>query len=124
MPSPSISSGRVYYGHDSIGSDHAVAIHGENVSDAYVAELREDGVLYIFAGPDGDDLPGAMAQLASIFGVKKLLLEGGGTTNDAFLRHRLIDEFGPPSTAWPVGRALSTIVARMENDRGQGRRFG
>ena len=34
-----------------------------------------------------------MAQLRSIFGVKKLLLEGGGIINGAFLRHRLIDEF-------------------------------
>ncbi len=34
-----------------------------------------------------------MAQLASIFGTKKLLLEGGGNINGAFLKHRLIDEF-------------------------------
>ncbi|WP_336741467.1 dihydrofolate reductase family protein [Aureimonas altamirensis] len=86
-------SGRVHYGQDSIGADHVVAVLGEQVSDAYLAELREDGVSYIFAGPRGDDLPGAVAQLASVFGVTKLLLEGGGTINGAFLRHRLIDEF-------------------------------
>jgi 5-amino-6-(5-phosphoribosylamino)uracil reductase len=34
-----------------------------------------------------------MAQLAGVFGVKKLLLEGGGIINGAFLRHHLIDEF-------------------------------
>jgi riboflavin biosynthesis pyrimidine reductase len=34
-----------------------------------------------------------MEQLASRFGVKKLLLEGGGKINGAFLKHRLIDEF-------------------------------
>ncbi len=66
---------------------------GEHVSDAYLAELREDGASYIFAGPSGDDLPGAMAQLADVFGVRKLLLEGGGRINGAFLKHRLIDEF-------------------------------
>jgi len=66
---------------------------GEQVSDAYLAELREDGASYIFAGPRGEDLPGAMEQLAAVFGVKKLLLEGGGRINGAFLKHRLIDEF-------------------------------
>lgn len=86
-------SGRVHYGKDNVGADHVVAVLGEQVSDSYLAELREDGVSYVFAGRNGDDLPGAMEHIASVFGVKKLLLEGGGTINGAFLRHRLIDEF-------------------------------
>ena len=63
------------------------------MSDAYLAELREDGVSYVFAGPRGDDLPRAMEEIASLFGVKTLLLEGGGRINGAFLKHKLIDEF-------------------------------
>ncbi len=86
-------SGRLHYGSDNVGGDHIVAVLGEQVSDAYLSELREDGVSYIFAGPKGDDLPGAMAQLVSVFGIKMLLLEGGGTINGAFLKQRLIDEF-------------------------------
>ncbi|PWC34842.1 5-amino-6-(5-phosphoribosylamino)uracil reductase [Azospirillum sp. TSO22-1] len=86
-------AGRVHYGRDNIGGDHVVAVLGERVSDSYLAELREDGVSYLFAGPEGDDLPGAMAQLATVFGVRTLLLEGGGRINGAFLRHGLIDEF-------------------------------
>lgn len=86
-------SGRAHYGKDNVGGDHVVTILGAQVSDAYLAELREDGVSYIFAGARGDDLSHAMAQLVSLFGVKKLLLEGGGRINGAFLRHRMIDEF-------------------------------
>lgn len=86
-------SGRVHYGKDNVSGDHVVAVLGEHVSDAYLAELREDGVSYVFAGIKGDDLPGAMEQLASRFGAKKLLLEGGGAINGAFLKHMLIDEF-------------------------------
>jgi len=86
-------SGRVHYGKDNIGGDHVVAVLGEQVSDAYLAELREDGVSYVFAGPRGDDLRRAMEEIASLFGVKTLLLEGGGRINGAFLKHRLIDEF-------------------------------
>jgi riboflavin biosynthesis pyrimidine reductase len=86
-------SGRVHYGKDDVGGDHVVAVLGEQVSDAYLAELRADGVSYIFAGSKGDDLPGAMDQLASVFGARTLLLEGGGRINGAFLRQGLIDEF-------------------------------
>jgi len=86
-------AGRVHYGKDNVGGDHVVAVLGERVTDAYLAELREDGVSYIFAGAKGDDLRGAMEQLASLFGAKRLLLEGGGAINGAFLKHMLIDEF-------------------------------
>jgi riboflavin biosynthesis pyrimidine reductase len=86
-------SGRVHFGKDNVGGDHAVAVLGEQVSDAHLAELRADGASYVFAGPRGDDLPRAMEQLGAVFGVKKLLLEGGGAINGAFLKHKLIDEF-------------------------------
>lgn len=85
--------GRVHYDKDNIGGDHVVAILGDRVSDAYLAELRADGISYIFAGPDGDNLAGAMNQLGDVFGVKRLLLEGGGGINGSFLKAGLIDEF-------------------------------
>ena len=86
-------SGRVHYGRDEVGGGHVVAVLGERVPDAYLAELREDGVSYVFAGPDGHDLAFAMEQMASVFGASLLLLEGGGKINGAFLKARLIDEF-------------------------------
>lgn len=86
-------SGRVHYGKDNVDGDHVVAVLGHQVPDAYLAELRDDGVSYIFSGPKGDDLASAMEQLARFFGAKTLLLEGGGTINGAFFRNRLIDEF-------------------------------
>jgi riboflavin biosynthesis pyrimidine reductase len=86
-------SGRVHYGKDNVGGDHVVAVLGEEVSEAYLAELREDGVSYVFAGAKGDDLARAMEQMVSVFGAKKMLLEGGGRINGAFLKHKLIDEF-------------------------------
>lgn len=86
-------SGRVHFGKDNVGGDHAVAVLGEHVSDIHLSELRADGMSYVFAGPKGDDLPGAMERIGSTFGVKKLLLEGGGSINGAFLKHGLIDEF-------------------------------
>ncbi|HEY0944040.1 MAG TPA: dihydrofolate reductase family protein [Opitutaceae bacterium] len=84
--------GRLHYGQDHAGGDHIVAVLGEKVSDYYLAELREDGVSYLFAGPDGHDLHPSMDTLGTAFGLKALLLEGGGNINGAFLQARLIDE--------------------------------
>lgn len=84
--------GRLHYGASHAGDEHFVAVLGEQVSDAYLAELRADGVSYLFAGADGTDLGRAMEGLAGTFGVRTLLLEGGGLTNGHFLKAGLIDE--------------------------------
>ena len=115
-------SGRVHYGRDEVGGDHVIAVLGEQVSDRYLAELREDGVSYIFAGPKGDDLPGAMAQLVTIFGVKKLLLEGGGVINGAFLKHRLLDEFS--TLIYPAVDGLAGVQSIVDYQGADGERPG
>jgi riboflavin biosynthesis pyrimidine reductase len=115
-------SGRVHYGKDNVGGDHVVAVLGEQVSDAYLAELREDGCSYIFAGPKGEDLPGAMAQLGNLFGVKKLLVEGGGRINGAFLKHRLIDEFS--TLIYPAVYGVADVESIVAYDGADGERPG
>jgi riboflavin biosynthesis pyrimidine reductase len=114
--------GRVHYGKDNMAGDHVVAVLGEQVSDAYLAELREDGASYIFAGPKGEDLPGAMAQLAQVFGVKRLLLEGGGRINGAFLKHRLIDEFS--TLIHPAVEGVAGAQSIVDYDGPSGERPG
>jgi riboflavin biosynthesis pyrimidine reductase len=84
--------GKLHYGQDDAGGDHIVAVLSERVSDDYLAELREDGVSYLFAGPDGSDLHRAMDTLGDAFSIGTILLEGGGRTNGAFLKAGLIDE--------------------------------
>jgi riboflavin biosynthesis pyrimidine reductase len=84
--------GKLHYGKDHVAGDHVIAVLGENVPTAYLDELQRDGVSYLFAGPDGRDLAKALQQLGSDFGVRLLLLEGGGRTNGAFLKAGLIDE--------------------------------
>jgi len=84
--------GRLHYGRDNAGGDHIIAVLGQQVSDAYLAELQTDGVSYLFAGEDGTDLHEAMDTLGEAFGIKTILLEGGGITNGTFLKAGLIDE--------------------------------
>ena len=63
-----------------------------NSLDDHLAELRRDGISYIFAGIDDVDLVHALVTLRNEFAIERLLLEGGGGINGAFLAARLIDE--------------------------------
>ncbi len=63
------------------------------MTDAHLAGLRDEGVSYIFAGQSELDLARVLDILAQELGVKRLLLEGGGGANGAFLRAGLVDEF-------------------------------
>jgi len=104
--------GRLHYGRDDAGGDHIVAILGEQVTDEYLAELREDGVSYLFAGPNGYDLHRAMETLGQSFGVRALLLEGGGTINGAFLNAGLIDEISV--LLYPAIDGLASVPSIFE----------
>ncbi|CNF45164.1 5-amino-6-(5-phosphoribosylamino)uracil reductase [Yersinia frederiksenii] len=85
-------AGKLHYGKSHMSDEHYVAVLGKNVPDSYLAELRETGVSYLFAGDDGTDLAAAMETLSKDFAVETLLLEGGGVTNGYFLKAGLIDE--------------------------------
>ena len=84
--------GKIGWGRSDIGGDPIVVVLSEAVSDAHLAGLRGEGVSYIFAGKSELDLALALDILNRELGVKRLLLEGGGGANGAFLRAGLVDE--------------------------------
>jgi riboflavin biosynthesis pyrimidine reductase len=69
-----------------------VAVLSAQVSDAHLAGLRADGVSYIFAGQADFDLGLMLETLNEVLGIKRLVIEGGGGVNGAFLRAGLIDQ--------------------------------
>ncbi len=79
---------------------HIIEVVTENAPASMLAYYRSIGVSYIFAGKDDIDLKLALNKLYSIFGIKKLLLEGGSIINGSFEREGLID-------------SLSLVVAPM-----------
>lgn len=91
-------SGRLAWERSDIDGDHVVAILSERVSDEYLAFLRERGVSYVLAGGRGPaansglDLAFALEKIGARFGVRTLMLEGGGRINGEMLRAGLIDE--------------------------------
>src|SRR5579859_399536 len=84
--------GKIAWGRSDIGGDPIVVVLTEQVTDAHLAGLREDGVSYIFAGERELDLVLALEILNRELGIERLLLEGGGKSNGSFLRAGLIDE--------------------------------
>lgn len=86
------AQGKIAWGRADIGDDPIVVVRSEQVSDAHLAGLRGEGVSYIFAGKSELDLALILDILNRELGMKRLLLEGGGGANGAFLRAGLVDE--------------------------------
>jgi 2,5-diamino-6-(ribosylamino)-4(3H)-pyrimidinone 5'-phosphate reductase len=85
-------SGKLRWESGAIDEEHVVAILTEQVTDRYLAFLRAQGVSYLFGGRDRIDLGAVLRKLRTRFGVRRLLLEGGGKINGSFLAAGLIDE--------------------------------
>jgi 2,5-diamino-6-(ribosylamino)-4(3H)-pyrimidinone 5'-phosphate reductase len=58
----------------------------------YLEMLRDREVSYVVSGKESVDLKEAVTKLREHFGIRKLLLEGGGHINGAFLQADLVDE--------------------------------
>lgn len=71
---------------------HIIEVLTEKTSKEMLAYYRSIGVSYIFAGKESIDIKLALSKLYSIFGIRKLLLEGGSIINGAFLREKVVDE--------------------------------
>ena len=88
---------------------HIIDVLCEDVSDAYLAYLQSIGVSYVFAGKGELNLSLALDKLYCLFGIKKLLLEGGSIINGAFERENVINELSlvvAPIIAGTEGKPL------------------
>jgi len=85
-------SGKLTWRENNIDGEHVITILTERVSDAYLMFLQSKGISYLFGGKSKIDLARVLRKLRSSFGIKRLLLEGGGKINGSFLDANLIDE--------------------------------
>ena len=85
-------SGKLNWQSSDVWGDHAITVLTKSVSDGYLAFLRSKGVSYIFGGEKALDLRRVLEKLRKRFGIRRLLLEGGGGLNGSMLRAGLIDE--------------------------------
>jgi 2,5-diamino-6-(ribosylamino)-4(3H)-pyrimidinone 5'-phosphate reductase len=84
--------GKLRWSGGDLDGDHLICVVSERTPDDYLAMLRERGVSYVVAGAPSVDLARALELLAEEFGIRTLLLEGGGHINGAFLEAGLVDE--------------------------------
>jgi riboflavin biosynthesis pyrimidine reductase len=113
------AQGKIAWGRSDIGGDPIVVVLTARVSDAHLAGLHQDGVSYIFAGEQQLDLGLALEILNRELGLKRLLLEGGGGSNGAFLRAGLIGEISLAiCPAVDGARGAPSIFASSDKDAG------
>jgi riboflavin biosynthesis pyrimidine reductase len=128
--------GKLGWESNSTGGDHLIEILTEQVSDAYLQYLQRKSISYLFAGKTDVDFASALQQLADLFPIETLMLEGGGHLNGSLLNAGLIDELsllllpiadGTPRspttfevsdylTKGPATRLHLSEVQRLEND--------
>jgi riboflavin biosynthesis pyrimidine reductase len=112
--------GKIGWGRSDIGGDPIVVVLSESVADSHLAGLRREGVHYFFAGNSEIDLALTVDILNRELGVKRLLVEGGGATNGAFLRAGLVDEIYLivcPGVDGTKGAPSAFDAGEGENDR-------
>ncbi len=87
----------------------SITILSEQVSDEYLAYLKSIEVSYIFAGKETIDLKVALKKLKKLFGINRIILEGGPTTSSIFIKEDLVDKIiilKAPYIASPGGKTL------------------
>ena len=89
---------------------HVVEILTEQASNAYKDFLRKKEISYIISGTDQIDYEVMLDKLYNLFGIKKMMVGGGGTLNWSFIQNGLADE-------------VSVILAPIGNGDPEGHRF-
>jgi riboflavin biosynthesis pyrimidine reductase len=84
--------GKLRWSKNNIDGDHLICVVSERVPQDYLSMLREKEISYIVSGKTSVYLVQAANLLGKHFGIKTLLLEGGGHINGAFLEAGLVDE--------------------------------
>ncbi|GJE77906.1 MULTISPECIES: RibD family protein [Methylorubrum] len=112
-----------------ITGDHVVVVTTHQASDDRLRRLRAGGQSYILAGEREVDFALALRKLKALFGIERLLVEGGGRINGSLLKAGLIDElslllapavdgvFGTPALFDFDGEEADSMGARLRLTR-------
>lgn len=91
---------------------HVVSVLTEKASNAYKDLLRRLGISYVIAGQDRLDNALVLHKLATLFGMQRVMIGGGGVLNWSYLQDGLVDELSllmaPVTDASPQAPGLFT----------------
>lgn len=110
--------GKLNWQEPAIDGDHLVSVLLESVNDAYLVYLQQKGISYIFGGAIEIDFKLVLEKLRKQFGIKTLLLEGGGHLNASLMQEGLVDELSllyiPIADGTPGATTLLEITGRED----------
>ena len=86
------TNGRLSWSSNDLDGDHLICVLSERAPSDYLDMLREKKISYVVSGTSSVDLTQAVKLLGEHFGIRTLLLEGGGHINGGFLEAGLVDE--------------------------------
>src|SRR5205814_5392989 len=86
------AKGALRFQRPNVEGDHVVLLVSERVGNDYLAHVRGAGVSYLFCGKRDVDVTVALDKIRGVLGIRRLMLEGGGTFNGAVLHGGLVDE--------------------------------
>jgi 2,5-diamino-6-(ribosylamino)-4(3H)-pyrimidinone 5'-phosphate reductase len=86
------TKGALRFSKNEIDGDHVVLLVTRLVSNEYLTHLRSAKVSYLFCGRKHLNLSLALTKIRTRFGIRRLMLEGGGRFNGAMLKAGLVDE--------------------------------
>lgn len=113
-------SGKCRWDKNMVSTEHVIEVLTESVSSRYLAHLQEKNVSYIFGGQKTLDLEVVVKKLYSLFGIKRLRIDGGGHVNGSFLKAGLIDEFS--LVLAPIADGTMGAPTTFEAEKGYGKR--
>lgn len=100
---------------------HVVEVLTEQASNDYKAFLRRLGISYLLAGKDTLDYALALEKLKRLFGIKVLMLGGGGVLNWSFLQAGMCDELSlvvaPAADGNPRTQSLFRAQEGLSTDK-------
>ena len=117
------SAGKLMWKSNAIDEAHVITVLSERVSDDYLAFLQSKRVSYLFGGRTKIDLGKVLIKLREKFGIRKLLLEGGGKINGSFLADGLIDELSVLIAPIADGSVGTPTLFDVEGEAGPPRKL-
>lgn len=84
--------GKLRWESNAMRGDRLIVLTSERAPAGYLADLRSKSISYLIGGKSKIDFRSALARLHRHFGIRKLMLEGGGGLNGSLLAAGLIDE--------------------------------
>lgn len=101
----------IYFTSPVLRGDNMLVIVGRNVTEEYLAHLREKRISYVIVD-DATDLRAGLETVGREFGIRSVSVQGGGILNGALLAEGLIDELS--LVVYPGIDGLSGIPSIFE----------